>query len=235
MIEIIPAILPLDFEELREKIAIVAGSVSLVQIDVCDGIFVPRKSWPYVSHNPDGDFQNILLEKQGFPFWDKAGFEVDLMVSKPEEKVDDWIAAGAARLIVHIESTDNLSRIIDDFRNRFPLSSESLASVEIGVAIGIGTDLSRLTPYLDIIDYVQCMGISQIGYQGQPFDNRVINIVAELRERSPETIISVDGGVNAETAPRLLAAGANRLVVGSAIFESTNPLETIKTFQNLRV
>lgn len=233
MIEIVPAILPLDFEELQEKLSIVCNQVPLVQIDVCDGVFVPRKNWPYVSFNPDSDFQNLLLENKGFPFWEKLDIEVDLMVSDPEEKMNDWITIGASRLIVHIESTKDITRLLKNFRDRFPKSNQALSDIEIGLALGLETSPLGLEPYLDEIDFVQCMGIAQIGYQGQAFDNRVIEMIKSVLKMDKEMIISVDGGVNLENASTLIRAGASRLVVGSAIFEATNPLETIRNFQSL--
>ena len=84
------------------------------------------------------------------------------------------------------------------------------------------------------IDFVQFMGIENIGYQGEPFDERVFEKIRELRERFPDTIISVDGGVSLENADKLIEAGANRLVSGSAIFESGDIAGTVEVFQNMR-
>ena len=109
MIEIIPAILPKDLEDLRDKMAQVSGIAPLVQIDVCDGKFVPSKSWPYVKGGMD-EFSRIIAEDEGFPFWDSLDLEIDLMVRKPEEVVDGWIRAGAKRLVLHIESAPKTSR-----------------------------------------------------------------------------------------------------------------------------
>ena len=77
------------------------------------------------------------------------------------------------------------------------------------------------------------MGIEKIGFQGQSFDERVLHKVNDLRERFPELIISIDGGVSLETAPLLIKAGANRLVAGSAILKSEDIEKTIKEFQSL--
>jgi ribulose-phosphate 3-epimerase len=78
------------------------------------------------------------------------------------------------------------------------------------------------------------MGIAEIGYQGQQFDERVVAKIMKLRNMSPDIIISVDGGVNFETAPILIHAGANRLVSGSAIFKSEDINSTIKKLQTVR-
>jgi len=145
-------------------------------------------------------------------------FELDLMIKNASGRMDKWLELKPKRTIFHIEAEGNL--IIPD-------------GVEIGIAINTNTPIEKILPFIDKIDCVQCMGIEKIGYQGQPFDEKVFNQIKNLREKYPEITISIDGGVNLETAPRLIRAGANRLVVGSAIFESDNIPETIKKFQNL--
>jgi ribulose-phosphate 3-epimerase len=77
------------------------------------------------------------------------------------------------------------------------------------------------------------MGIGRIGFQGQNFDERVFEKIAEIRTKYPTMLISVDGGVNEDSAPLLIDAGVNRLIVGSAIFESDNIPEAIHTFENI--
>jgi len=105
--------------------------------------------------------------------------------------------------------------------------------VSVGVALNIDTQNETLDRYLPKIDLVQFMGIARIGYQGEPFDERVIPKIKELREKHPETIISVDGGVGFETAPALIEAGVNRLVSGSEILEDENVRGEIERFKQL--
>ena len=105
MADIIPAIIPESFEDLHDKMAEVKGLVSVVQIDVCDGRFVPSKCWPYIG-DEEGDFARIMTEDEGFPFWEMLDFEADLMIAKPEETAESWIHAGAKRIILHIESSE---------------------------------------------------------------------------------------------------------------------------------
>ena len=105
--------------------------------------------------------------------------------------------------------------------------------IELGLAINTTTPLSAIEQYLDRIDFVQCMGIEHIGQQGEPFDPRVLEQIKSLRSIYPEIIISVDGSVNEDTAPLLVQAGANRLVVGSALIHSYDVRETIKFMENL--
>ena len=235
MSEIIPAILEDTFKAVREKLSLAVSFAPLVQIDVCDGKFVPRSSWPYIgtrmaADTDDADkrgydmtFQEVLSEKEGMPYWDKIDFEVDLMVSNPEEVVRDWILAGAVRVIPHVEA-------VTDF---LKLKEKTAGRVSLGLAIGIDTPLATLVPYAEEIDCIQCMGIAKIGYQGQSFDERVLGKISELKMLYPNVTITVDGGVNIETAPRLIAAGANRLVVGSAVFGQANPAEAVRGLESL--
>ena len=231
MVEIIPAIIPKSFSHLKEKMSLVSELVPIVQIDVTDGIFVPEKSWPYVK-NPDPDFTSILKEENGFPFWETIDFEVDLMVSNPEQVWQNWLTAGAKRVIIHAESGKNLKNLFETIKKRLP-SEDSLLYTEVGVAINIDTPNEEIYPLLSSVDFVQFMGIAEIGYQGQPFDDRVIAKISDLRGKYPNATISIDGGVNKDNALRLTQAGANRLVVGSAIFESENISETLLDFQSL--
>lgn len=239
MTEIIPAILPEDIDDLREKLSLISGLVPLVQIDVCDGKFTPTKTWPY-KKGVDETFLKIVAQEEGFPFWDSVDFEVDLMVKHPENIIDDWIATGAKRIIIHIESTPDPLSLVRKIRQEYQYKSESSYGVEIGAALNIDTPNEEVYDILNAlgedgasIDLVQFMGIENVGYQGEPFDERVIEKIRELRERFPEIIISVDGGVSLENAAELIEAGANRLVSGSAIFESGDIAGTIEVFQNL--
>ncbi len=241
MIEIIPAIMPKSFEDLNEDLSLVSGLVSHVQIDVMDGVFVPSRSWPYVKNDDtkksgiaDPDFAQIVKEEGGFPLWEELDFEVDLMVSNPRVAVPEWIAAGAKRIIVHVESMSEPKAILQEIKSTLP-SIDSFLYTEIGIALNPETPNEVVEPLIvaELVDFVQFMGIQKIGFQGQPFDERVLEKISSLRAAHPDVTISVDGSVNMETAPRLVEAGANRLVIGSAIFESENIPEAIDEFFNL--
>lgn len=200
MVEIVPAIMPGSFEELARRAGEVAGAERFVQVDVMDGALTSAANWPY-----------RMGESERLPAIPGLSFELDLMVREPSEKARTWVAAGAARVVLHSESAADIPKELRKLRGEFP-------QVEWGVALPPAADSA---PFLDIpafADFVQCMGIARIGFQGEPFDKRVLVQVAALRKAFPALIISVDGGVSEETAPRLAAAGANRLVVGSAIF-----------------
>jgi ribulose-phosphate 3-epimerase len=201
-IEIIPAIMPQTRAELEEKLRAVESYVSSVQIDVMDGKFVEGMTWPYRENEP------VELPHAG-----AVQFEIDLMIERPETVIDAWQRAGARRIIVHIESTNALEQII---------SQLNPSRVSLGVAIDTATPLSELELYLNQVDFVQCMGIAEIGKQGEPFDERVLKKLSELRAARPSLILSVDGAVHLDNAKRLVEAGANRLVSGSEILMSVD-------------
>ena len=159
MIEVLPAIIPESYEDLSYKMSLVKNFVKLVQMDVCDGKFVPSKCWPYVGDD-ENHFEKITEEDEGFPFWQNMDFEADLMIKNPE--------------------------------------GHTLA------------------------DFIQFMGIKKIGYQGQPFDEEVLKKIKDLRKKYPDITISVDGGVSFDNYKDLAKAGANKLISGSALYESEN-------------
>ncbi|MGC9605628.1 MAG: hypothetical protein ABSF56_02640 [Minisyncoccia bacterium] len=220
-IEIIPAILPKDFKEIEDKAVMVKGLVKTVQIDICDGHFVPSFTWPYKKH--DDSFEKIVHEEEGLPCWQDLDYEFDLMVDSPEKVVDEWVEAGGSRIIVHAESKGNVGKAIDILQDR----------VEIGLALNEDTPLDAINPYREKINFVQLMGIDKIGFQGQAFDEKVDGRIKEARIKFPGLPISIDGGVSLETAPELVAAGADRLVAGSAIFSSDNVVEALEKFKRL--
>ncbi len=214
--EIIPAILPEDFAEVEEKISLIKDFVKTVQIDVCDGQFTPSATWPYKKH--DDSFDKIVREEEGLPGWEKLNFEIDLMANKPETLVDEWVSAGATRIIIHVEATGDISAAVDELAGR----------VEVALALNIDTPISVIESFKEKIQGIQLMGIDQIGFQGQEFDTKVIDKVKEVRSAYPDMPISIDGGVSLENAKQLISAGATRLVVGSAIFNAGNYLEALQ-------
>jgi len=236
MTEVIPAIIPESFEDLKDKMAQVKGLTNLVQVDVCDGKFVPSTCWPYLG-DTNGDFQLMITnESEGFPFWEDMDFEVDLMVANPESgKAEDFITVGAKRIILHVESSEKMLDFVKDLRKKYGYVNDSVASIEIGIGISIDTDNSVLDEYLvadesgrSLADFVQFMGIRKIGYQHQEFDEEVLEKISQLRKKYPEIIISIDGGVNFENAHDLVEAGVNRLVSGSTLYNSDDIAEAIE-------
>lgn len=216
---IIPAVLPKDWQEIEEKISLVKNYCKEVQIDICDGRFVPNITWPYGKR--DDIFTSILNEERGMPFWQDINYEFDLMINNPEKEVEKWLRAGGSRIIIHAEAKGNIDEAMQILKDK----------AEIGLALNIDTDLDLIAKYKDQINFVQLMGIDKIGFQGQGFDERVIKRVRLVRERFGDLSISVDGGINIDNARALKEAGANRLTVGSAIFESEDIAKTVKELQ----
>lgn len=225
MAEIIPAIMPKSIYDLEAQVRRVEKLVDTVQIDVMDGVFVPSVDWPYLSGESERVFNDMVEGNFLFKHIGDVQFEIDLMVANPSLHALDWALAGAHRIIFHIESLEDDGAIFDE------LPKDGLK--EAGLALNIDTPNEAVAPFIHKIDFVQCMGIAKIGYQGQAFDERVLEKLKDFRRRFPELVLSVDGGVSMETAPRLVKAGANRLVSGSAIWESGDIIEAIRELQQV--
>jgi ribulose-phosphate 3-epimerase len=223
MIEIIPAIMPDHYDDLVEKASRVRSLVPLAQIDIMDGAFVRSRSWPYTEGGTrkEPHFVGLMNQDEGMPHWEDLDYELDLMIGEPEKHIDEWLPLGASRIIFHLESIKNFELFFaHDMWKEGARDIGGEKVVELGLAINPDTSIEELLPHIDRLDLVQCMGIAKVGYQGQPFDERVLERVNTLRVRYPNLPISVDGGVTTETAPDLKHAGATRLVSGSAIFKS---------------
>ncbi len=230
MTEIIPAILSTNYEDMKNKIALVRNIAPIVQIDFCDGIFVPSKTWPFSTGGfSDFSFVNIMDEKEGMPFWEDIDFELDLMVYEAILNFDIYTKLSPKRIVFHIEAVGDL----EEFKCFLEGIDKYIKDeIEIGVAINIQTSLEKIFPLINDIDFVQCMGIEKIGFQDQVFDKKVIKQITTLRHNYPEIIISVDGGVNENNAPALVKAGANRLIIGSALNKKPDLKEAIKKFES---
>jgi ribulose-phosphate 3-epimerase len=228
MTEVTPAVLVKDFDELKEKLSKFVNITKMVQIDICDGKFVPSISWP-MGKNDGGSIEAILNEEEGLPFWEHLDFEFDLMVLNAHKKFDFFARLGAKKIIFHIEA-----EVEADFKEFLEsLDPYFKDNMEIGIAINTTTDIKKLEPFINHVDFIQCMGIEKIGFQGEPFDERVLNQIKNLKLKYPEIKICVDGSVNENTAPLLIKAGADRLVIGSLLLQSYDIKETIKEFERL--
>lgn len=207
MIPIIPAIIPISRAELIELTQALQFSHEL-HLDLVDGIFVGTASWPFAATA----MRDELLSMK--PHTDAFTLEVDLMVTDPIPLARQLIEAGADMLVFHIETVDLAS--FNDFVLHVP------KDVSVGVSFNGATTVEAVLPYLLKADYVQVMGIHTIGVQGQPFDEAVFSKIRAIKEAAPDCVISVDGSVNESNAARLVKAGANRLIVGSAIVKQAD-------------
>ncbi len=220
--EIIPAILPRDFKEIEEKTILIKGLADTVQIDICDGKFTANTTWPYKKR--DQNFESIIHEDRGMPLWEELDYEFDLMISNPSvDDVRQWLSAGATRIVLHSESSEDLMPVLDVLKGL----------VEIGLSLQIKTPVEIIEKYKDKISFIQFMGITKIGFQGQAFDPRVLEKIKKAKEKYPELTMQVDGGVSLATAEDLKKAGADRVVAGSSIFESDNLVDTYRKFERI--
>lgn len=201
---IIPAIIPVSLTELKATLEMVSFAPRF-QIDVVDGRLVPFTSWPY---EPKGN------PKEATELLTNYAVEIDLMVENAVEAGREWLQAGAKGLVFHIES-------LEDPKEALALADEF--SFDLGFSISNDTPIESLYLYIQSLDFVQIMGIDKIGQQGQPFDNRALDRIAEIASLYPEIIISVDGGVNESTLKSLRDVGAKRFVSGSAILKAADP------------
>lgn len=207
MIEIIPAVLSPKKSELSRVARALHGVAKTIQLDVCDGVFVRKMTWPYTEGAAYPGRGELAELAPGL------AVEVDLMVKEPASVIEGWINAGAKRLIIHAESTDDLKGAV---------ASVNRGGAQSGVAISIATPLSLIEPVIADINVVQLMGIRTIGWQGEPFEPAVTAHIRELRETHASLTISVDGGVSEAHVRELVEAGANRLAVGSSIVSAVD-------------
>lgn len=221
---IIPAILPDDFEEVYKKVARVAKFVPWVQIDLCDGRFVPSHTWPYT----EGGFESIPQDLE-LPFWQDVNYEFDLMVLDPVSVVDKVMELGGMRVVLHVGSATQ-EEILKALRALEHYDMEAVLAIDNNRPLD---ELFSLLEKDHQVNAVQCMGIAQPGFQKQTFDERVLERIKTIKEKYPEIIVAVDGAVNFETAELLIEVGADRLVSGSTIFESGDSLGTIRGLEQL--
>jgi len=203
MIPIVPAIIPKTAEEVR-MFALGLSFSSELHLDVVDGQYVPHVSWPY---EPAGSPREVKQATDAFTL------EVDLMVKDPLLAADAWLAAGADMLVFHTDtiSVDAFSRFVDS------------AKISVGIAADNDVLMDALLPYLRVADYVQLMGIAKVGSQGQPFDDRELGRIKQIKRTFPNIPVTVDGSVNKTTITQLVMAGADRCICGSAIVAAIDP------------
>ena len=224
--EITPAILPKNFKEIEEGVELLNGISDVVQIDICDGKFVPSITWPYWKSEvkPEENFEAIIKEERGMPGWEEINYEFDLMIQNPTaDDARKWLSTGAERIVLHLASSSDLNPVIDVLHGL----------VEIGIAINNTADVSDLKKYADKIQFVQVMGIRKAGFQRQNFEMSTVDKVREVKAMFPELKVQVDGGVNLENAVLLKEAGVDALVAGSSIFDKEDIFEVIEEFRNI--
>jgi ribulose-phosphate 3-epimerase len=234
MFEIIPAILVKKFDDLKDTLSKLVGVVHTVQVDFCDGVFVPSKTWPYADgvdeegNILDHNFNKIINEEEGMPFWNEFEFELHLMVQNAHKDFGTFLKLGPKAVLFQLEAEGDVTLFKEFLEGIDPYVRDH---VEIGLSINIDTPLEVVYPLVPLLSFIQVMGIAKIGYQGQGFDDRSLEKIKTLREKYPDLIIIVDGSVNLETAPRIIKAGATKLVVGSALWKDDDPAGAIFEMQ----
>ncbi|MFH0847858.1 MAG: ribulose-phosphate 3-epimerase [Chloroflexota bacterium] len=207
-VKLSPSILSADFGKLNEQVkeAEEAGA-DYIHIDIMDGQFVPAISY--------GTAVTAAVKRST-----KLPLDAHLMVMQPERYITDFSKIGVSIITVHIETCPHIHRVIQLIKE---------AGVKAGVAINPGTPLSSIEEVLPYLDLVLVMTVNP-GASGQTFIqsqlDKISRVRKELDKRKLTAELEVDGGVNTETAPKAVAAGATILVAGAAIF---HPGETIKS------
>ena len=206
-IGIVPSILSADFSRLGQQVrdAEEAGAAR-IQVDIMDGHFVPN-----ISVGP-------LVIESIRPLL-RIPIEAHLMIERPELYIPQFAQAGADYIIVHVETARHLHRAVQQIR---------AVGVHPGVTLNPATPLVMLEEILEYVDMVLVMTVNP-GFGGQEFIDSMLPKISKLREMMDqrgmtECDIEVDGGINTETAPLVVRAGANLLVAGSAVY---NDKETV--------
>lgn len=212
-----PSLLAADFLDLRSDIEMINKSeADWLHMDIMDGVFVPNISFGF----PIIEAVSKICNKP---------LDVHFMIVHPERYIKQTADAGAMMMNVHYEACTHLNRTIHEIH---------AAGMKAGVTLNPSTPVSMLEDVIQDVDMVLLMSVNP-GFGGQKFIEHTIDKVRKLSDMinrlGSHALIEVDGGVQAETAPRLVSVGVNVLVSGSYVFKSTDPYSTIHALKELHV
>lgn len=204
-LRVAPSILAADFSRLGEQVEqVMDAGARVIHVDVMDGHFVPPIS---IGAMVAASIQDLVHGRDGT-------LDVHLMVERPEQRVEEFAAAGADTLIVHWEATPHVHYALKAVRD---------AGMKAGLAINPATAPESVMSLAGAFDQLLCMTVNP-GWGGQPYIEASTAKVSRLRELlGPELPIEVDGGIDAAAARETAAAGATLFVAGSSIFGSGDP------------
>jgi len=204
-VRVVPSILSADFGRLREQVGeVLDAGARVIHVDVMDGHFVPP-----ITIGPQ--VVAALAERVRAA---GAMLEVHLMIERPERQVSEFVKAGAHSVTFHVEATPNVAYTAGLIRD---------SGACVGAAINPATAVGALTEVAHMLDLALCMTVNP-GWGGQPFIEHSLDKIERTRAIvGSDAALEVDGGIDPETAPRCLKAGANLFVAGSAVFDSAQP------------
>jgi ribulose-phosphate 3-epimerase len=212
---IAPSILAADFANLEREVEKLNSSFAdYIHVDIMDGVFVPNISFG-------------IPVTEAIKKYATKPLDVHLMIVNPDLYLDAFRKAGANIISVHYEACTHLHRTIQAIHN---------LGAKAGVAINPHTSIQLLEDIISEVDQVCMMSVNP-GFGGQKFIENTYSKVARLKDmilkKGVSVRIEIDGGVNLDNAPKLIAAGADVLVAGSFVFNSTDPLATIEALKGL--
>ena len=198
---IAPSMLKCDFGNMHREIELLnAADSTVLHWDVMDGHFVPN-----LSYGP------LVIDKMRS--MTDAVFDAHLMISEPDRYLEEYLKAGCEAITFHYEAVPDAGPLLRRIRD---------ADVVAGLALNPGTPVEKIEPFLSDCDLILVMSVEP-GFGGQKFIPDVLNKLRRLRELcSPETVLSVDGGVGPSTIADCSEAGADLFVVGSAVFDESD-------------